>query len=682
MKQANHKRFLVRSGVLFLYISIVTISCMKQNKFTGIDRNDMDFSVQPGTDFYQYANGGWMQKNPLKPEYSRYGTFDKLQEENLEALRKLTEKMAKSEGSDDPVARKIGLFLKTGMDTVTINQTGIKPLEPVLKQIEALKSRDEVKEFLISLHAQSITPLFNVFAEADSKNSGWMLAWLWQGGLGMPDRDYYLEDNARMKEIREKYLDYITRILILSGRNEDESRKAAQTIFDLETQLAKVSMPRLAMRDPDNVYHKMSLTDLQKEVPQISWKRYFEGIGVKDPGEVNVAQPDFFKAAGTLLDKVPVETWKLYFCWNVLNESAPYVSEPFEQAHFAFYGKAMSGKEEMQPRWKRVLNTASSALGEAIGEAYVKEYFPPEAKQRMLTLVENLRKALAERIQNLTWMSDTTKQKALEKLAAMKVKIGYPDKWRDYSELKVGETSYIENVIEAERFNRAYMLSKVNKPVDPMEWHMTPQTVNAYYNPSNNEIVFPAGILQPPFFSMTADDAVNYGAIGMVIGHEMTHGFDDEGRKFDKDGNLREWWTPDDAKRFNERAEVLVKQYDQFIVLDSIHANGKLTLGENIADLGGINVAYTAFKMTDEGKSQAKIDGFTPDQRFFLGYAHVWAQNIREQEILRRTKEDVHSLGRFRVNGPLRNMPEFYKAFEVKPGDPMFLSEEERAVIW
>jgi putative endopeptidase len=366
----------------------------------------------------------------------------------------------------------------------------------------------------------------------------------------------------------------------------------------------------------------------------------------------------------------------------VLNESAPYVSEPFEQAHFAFYGKTMSGKEEMQPRWKRVLNTASYALGEAIGEAYVKEYFPPEAKQRMLTLVENLRKALGERIQNLTWMSDTTKQKALEKLAAMKVKIGYPDKWRDYSELKVGESSYIENVIEAERFNRAYMLSKVNKPVDPMEWQMTPQTVNAYYNPSNNEIVFPAGILQPPFFSMTADDAVNYGAIGMVIGHEMTHGFDDEGRKFDKDGNLSEWWTPEDAKRFNERTEILVKQYDQYVVLDSTHANGKLTLGENIADLGGLNVAYTAFKMTEEGKSNTRIDGFTPDQRFFLGYAHVWAQNIRDQEILRRTKEDVHSLGRFRVNGPLRNMPEFYKSFDIKPGDPMYLPEEERAVIW
>lgn len=680
MKNAN-KNHLLRHSI-YLFISLLTISCMKEMKYTGVDRTDMDFSVQPGTDFYQYANGGWMQKNPLKPEYSRYGTFDKLQEDNLEALRKLTEKMAATGGSDDPVAAKIGLFLKTGMDTAAINQTGIKPLEPLLRQIEGLVSREEVKEFLISMHSQSINPLFNIFAEADSKNSQWMLAWLWQGGLGMPDRDYYLEDSPRMKEIREKYLDYIIKIFVLSGKDENDARKAAQLIFELETQLAKASMSRLDMRDPDNVYHKMSLAQLQKEVPQISWKRYFEGIGVTDPGEVNIAQPDFFKAAGELLDKVPVETWKLYFYWTVLNESAPYVSEPFEQAHFTFYGKTMSGKEEMQPRWKRVLNTASSALGEAIGEAYVKEYFPPEAKQRMLILVENLRKALAERIQNLTWMSDTTKQKALEKLAAMKVKIGYPDKWRDYSELKVGESSYVENVIEAERFNRAYILSKVNKPVDPMEWHMTPQTVNAYYNPSNNEIVFPAGILQPPFFSMTADDAVNYGAIGMVIGHEMTHGFDDEGRKFDKDGNLREWWTEEDSKRFNERAEILVKQYDQFVVLDSIHANGKLTLGENIADLGGLNVAYTAFKMTDEGKSNTKIDGFTPDQRFFLGYAHVWAQNIRDQEILRRTKEDVHSLGRFRVNGPLRNMPEFYKAFEIKPGDPMFLPEEERAVIW
>jgi len=668
---------------MMLILSLSMSSCTKQKKVVpAVDPNNMDLTMAPGKNFYQYANGGWMKNNPLKKEYSRYGVFDKLQEDNMDALRKLTAHLASDTSSTDPIAKKIGLFIQTGMDSAKAESVGTKPLEGEFASIAALKTKEELQAYIIQLHSEFVMPLFSLFADADCKNSRWDIAWLYQGGIGMPDRDYYTDKTPHAAEIRTSYLQYVTRLFTLSGDDSLTASQHAATVMKLETELAEASMTRLEQRDPNSIYHKMALKDLQKLVPEINWQQYFTGVGVQNPGEVNVAQPAFFKTAGKMLNTVSMDDWKVYLKWNVLDHAAPFLNNAFVQAHFNFYGKALSGKQEMQPRWKRVLNSANGALGEAIGQMYVKQYFPPEAKERMLKLVNNLRSALGERIKNLSWMGDTTKQKALEKLNAMVVKIGYPDKWRDYSKLSVTNASYIENIMQASKFGHAYMVSKINKPVDLQEWQMTPQTVNAYYNPSNNEIVFPAAILQPPFFDMQADDAVNYGAIGVVIGHEMTHGFDDQGRQFDKDGNLKAWWTDEDAKRFKERADVLVKEFSNFLVLDTVHANGQLTLGENIADLGGLNISFTAFKKTEQGHSTEKLDGFTPDQRFFLAFAHVWAQNIRNQEILRRTKEDEHSLGRFRVNGPLPNMPEFLAAFGIKPGDAMYIDPSKRASIW
>jgi putative endopeptidase len=448
----------------------------------------------------------------------------------------------------------------------------------------------------------------------------------------------------------------------------------------LETRLAKASMTRLEQRDPHKTYHKITTGALAELSPSFNWKRYFISGGIGDPGEINLNQPLFVREVSAVLNEIPVEDWKVYLRWNLINNTASYLSEDFVNAKFDFYGRAMSGTEQMRPRWKRVLGVTSEALSEAIGQLYVARYFPAEAKERMIKLVDNLRISLGERIKTLEWMGAGTKEKALEKLQAIHVKIGYPDKWRDYSDLQISDDTYVENVIRSKKFDRAFNLSKINKPVDKSQWFMSPQTVNAYYSPDMNEIVFPAAILQPPFFFLKGDDAVNYGAIGVVIGHEMTHGFDDEGRKFDQSGNLTDWWTSEDSRRFDERTKVLVDQFNSYVVLDSLHADGKLSLGENIADLGGLNIAYQAFKLAN--KESEPVDGFTPDQRFYLAYAHVWAQNIRDKEILRRTKEDPHSLGHLRVIGPLKNIPEFYAAFNIKQGQPMYLNQAQRAKIW
>jgi putative endopeptidase len=442
-------------------------------------------------------------------------------------------------------------------------------------------------------------------------------------------------------------------------------------------------MTRLDQRDPHKTYNKFSNSELKENFSDFNWSYYFSSLGLSEPGYINVNQPEFFAQINIMFRNFKIKDWKLYLIWNILNSSAPYLHQVMVDEHFAFYGGILSGKKELRPRWKRAVDASDEAVGEAIGQIFVEKYFPPEAKRKMLDLVQNLKKALSERIQNLLWMGPDTKKKALEKLNSMKVKIGYPDKWRSYDGLQISEDSYFKNVLISSMFNYQYMLSKVNKPVDPDEWHMNPQTVNAYYNPLDNEIVFPAAILQPPFFFKDDDDAVNYGAIGVVIGHEMTHGFDDQGRKYDKNGNLTDWWTEEDSRKFNELSEILVKQFNSFVLLDSLHANGKLTLGENIADLGGLYISFQAMKMAQSGNSKPfAIDGFTQEQRFFLAYAHIWAQNIRDEEIQRRIKEDEHSLGHLRVIGPLRNIPAFLEAFDITPGDPMFLPEKDRAFIW
>ncbi|HWS00881.1 MAG TPA: M13 family metallopeptidase, partial [Prolixibacteraceae bacterium] len=578
------------------------------------------------------------------------------------------------------VPDKIATLFNSGMDSAKIEKQGLEYIMPYLNEIDQINTPDEVQQAIDRFHQYGFSPLFGIYASADSRNSSMVIAQLTQAGIGMPDRDYYLSEDPRSADLRARYVAYMTTMFRLIGSDEATSAANAQKVMALETQLARASMTMLERRDPNKTYNKVTTEELIKLAPTFNWNRYFTDLGIGDPGSVNLNQPEFLKEISSMLTTIPVEEWKIYLKWNLINETASYLSSDFVQASFDFYGKAMTGTEVMRPRWKRVLGVTSGALSEALGQLYVKAYFPQEAKDRMIKLVSNLRVSLGERIQALEWMSAETKQKGMEKLAAINVKIGYPDKWRDYSSLEITGDAYVMNVLRANKFETAFNFSKINKPVDKQEWHMSPQTVNAYYSPNQNEIVFPAAILQPPFFFRDGDDAVNYGAIGVVIGHEMTHGFDDKGCKFDKEGNLTDWWTPEDSKRFEERTKILVDQYNKFIVLDTIHANGELSLGENIADLGGLNIAYQAFMKANTQKKP--IDGFTPEQRFFLAYAHIWGQNTRDKEILRRTREDVHSLGRFRILGPLQNLPEFYAAFDVKPGQAMYLEPDKRAKIW
>ncbi|NOY36215.1 MAG: M13 family metallopeptidase [Chlorobi bacterium] len=675
----------MKNNYFLLLLIVAFTACQQQPKSTtsmAINPADLDTTVNPAQDFYSFANGGWLKNNPLPADKSRYGTFDELQEDNNKKIRDLVLELSSRQQDSGSIAQKVGDFYALGMDTVTRQKQGIEPIRSILDEITGLRDMDAVESEIAKLHAEGIRVLFRFYGNVDRKNSGMVITHLGQGGLGLSDRDYYVNDDPRSKEIRTAYLDYMKKMFVLTGDEAAVAKKKAADILKLETQLASASMTRLERRDPHKTYHKMTLSDVEALAPNMKWVNYFDGIGLADPGDINVTQPEFFKEVNLLLETIPVDTWKAYLSWHLLDRAAPYLSDDFVRTHFDFWGKVISGTEVMEPRWKRVITTTNRALGEALGQMFVKKYFPPEAKKRMLDLVGNLKSSLGDHIRNLDWMSDTTKKNALEKLDSMHVKIGYPDKWRDYSNLKINRDAYILNILRAGKFNFEYYRDKIGKPTDPNDWMMTPQTVNAYYSPTHNDINFPAGILQPPFFFKDADDAVNYGAIGVVIGHEMTHGFDDQGRQFDKDGNLKDWWTAKDAQKFKERADVLVKQFDSFVVLDTIHANGALTLGENIADLGGLNISFDAFKKATVGKNPGPIDGFTPEQRFFLAYAHVWAQNIRKKEILRRTKEDVHALGRFRVNGPLPNIRAFLDAFDIKPGDAMYLPPEKRAVIW
>jgi putative endopeptidase len=553
-------------------------------------------------------------------------------------------------------------------------------LKPFLDEIDAIKTNDDVQAMLNYYQVSGNGTLFAFFSSPDNEKSDWVIAQLYQAGLGLSDRDYYLNDDPRSKEIRGEYVIHVGKMFQLAGFDESTATAKASVIMALETRLAKASMTRLDTRDPEKTYHKMDIAALTELAPGYNWNKFFTAVGLPGQKEINVGMPEFFKEVGKMMGDVPVGDWKTYLDWNLINSAAPYLSSAFVNQNFNFYGKVMQGQEKIRDRWKRVQGTVSSSMSEAIGQLYVAEYFPPEAKERMVKLVENLRVSLGQRIDQLTWMSDTTKLKAHDKLAAIRVKIGYPDKWRDYSGLEIKKDNYFANVMRAWKFEFEYDRNKINKTVDRTEWLMPPQMVNAYYHPLMNEIVFPAAILQPPFFYLKGDDAVNYGAIGVVIGHEITHGFDDQGCKFDKNGNMNNWWTDEDTKHFKERTKVLSDEYDQFVVLDTIHANGKLTLGENIADLGGLNISYQAYK--NASKETESIDGFTPDQRFYLAFAHLWACNNRDKEILRLTKEDVHSLSRFRVLGPLRNLANFHKAFNIKEGDYMYLPENKRALIW
>ena len=652
-------------------------------KIAAINPANMDTTVAAGTDFYEYACGGWIKNNPLKPEYARFGTFDQLLENNQEQLRVLIEELSATPHEAGSVAGKIGALYAMGLDSTKLNADGVAPIKEELAAINALATKSDVSKMVATLHKEGMAPFFALFVGADEKNSAMNIVQLYQAGIGMGDRDYYLLEDEGSAKMRDAYRAYINKLFTLAGSSPEQADAAVDDVMKIEKAIAEISYGREDLRDSQKNYNKLAYEDFKQIESPLDWDVYFESMGLAGLKELDAKQINFYKDMNKALQNTTVDEQKYYLAFNLLSAAAPYLSDDFVDADFEFYGKVMSGKQEQQPRWKRSLNTVNGALGEAVGEMYVEKYFPASSKEKMLTLVGNLQTALSERINGLEWMSDTTKAKAQEKLAAFTVKIGYPDKWRDYSGLEIKDDSYWANVRRSNIFDMAYQLADVDKPVDKSRWHMNPQTVNAYYNPTTNEICFPAAILQPPFFNPDADDAVNYGAIGVVIGHEMTHGFDDQGRNYDKDGNLIDWWTAEDAVRFKERADKLVDQYDQIIVIDTLHANGRFTLGENIADHGGLLVAHQAYLNSLKGKeTPAPIDGFTNEQRFFLGYATLWGQNIRPEEIRRRTKIDPHSLGKWRVNAALRNIAPFYAAFDIKEGDPMFMAPADRVVIW
>ena len=652
-------------------------------KIAAINPANMDTTVAAGTDFYEYACGGWIKNNPLKPEYARFGTFDQLLENNQEQLRVLIEELSATPHEAGSVAGKIGALYAMGLDSTKLNADGVAPIKEELAAINALATKSDVSKMVATLHKEGMAPFFALFVDADEKNSAMNIVQLYQAGIGMGDRDYYLLEDEGSAKMRDAYRAYINKLFTLAGSSPEQADAAVDAVMKIEKAIAEIYYGREDLRDSQKNYNKLAYEDFKQIESPLDWDVYFESMGLAGLKELDAKQINFYKDMNKALQNTTVDEQKYYLAFNLLSAAAPYLSDDFVDADFEFYGKVMSGKQEQQPRWKRSLNTVNGALGEAVGEMYVEKYFPASSKEKMLTLVGNLQTALSERINGLEWMSDTTKAKAQEKLAAFTVKIGYPDKWRDYSVLEIKDDSYWANVRRSNIFDMAYQLADVDKPVDKSRWHMNPQTVNAYYNPTTNEICFPAAILQPPFFNPDADDAVNYGAIGVVIGHEMTHGFDDQGRNYDKDGNLIDWWTAEDAVRFKERADKLVDQYDQIIVIDTLHANGRFTLGENIADHGGLLVAHQAYLNSLKGKeTPAPIDGFTNEQRFFLGYATLWGQNIRPEEIRRRTKIDPHSLGKWRVNAALRNIAPFYAAFDIKEGDPMFMAPADRVVIW
>lgn len=665
-------------------MTTVLMGCNENNgKPKGVDRANLDETVAPGEDFYQYACGGWMKANPLQPQYSRYGQFDQMAENNKEQLKELIQGLAKQENPVGSVAQKVNDLYLQGLDSVRLNEEGAAPIKEDLEKINSAKE-GELMGVIAWLHSNGLaSPFFDEGVDADLMNSDVNALYFVESGIGLGERDYYIENDSNSLKIRNAYVDFVNKIFTLSGYEATRAEEATANVLKIETALAKVAMTRDEQRDIAGQYNPRTLSQLKKDYSNIDWDLLIKALGLESVENVILGQPRSFAEVNKLLGELTEQEIKDYLACCYIRSASSYLSDDYVDAKFELFGKVMSGKKEQEPRWKRALSVPNGLLGMAVGELYVQKYFAGESKAKMLDLVENLKVSLGEHINNLTWMTDSTKQNALVKLNSFKVKIGYPDKWKDYSSIVVNpEESYWANIKKAIKWHVDEGMAKYGKPVDKEEWLMSPQTVNAYYNPTTNEICFPAGILQAPYFDVDADDASNYGAIGVVIGHEMTHGFDDQGRNFDHEGNMTDWWTNEDSESFKALTEILVAQFDSVQVAEGVNANGRYTLGENIADQGGLRVAYTAFKKTQQGQSEDKIDGFTPDQRFYLAYANVWAGNITEQEILRRTKTDVHSLGKWRVNATLRNIDTFYKAFDVKEGDAMYRPEEDRVIIW
>lgn len=658
----------------------------KPTIYHGVNRSNLDETVRPADDFYDYACGGWMKDNPLTAEYARYGMFDALREKNRLQLKELILGLAESPESKvaGSNAQKVSDLYAMAMDTELRNSLGAAPLKSQIDRINGMTDEDFI-DVVSWLHCGIASVFFSTGVGPDQKDSDINIMHIGEGGLTLGDRDYYLEKNETNDIILAAYEKYVKRLMELVGYDTEASDRVWKNVIGIETEMARNKMTREERRNPALHYNMRTFDELKHDYPSIDWVRYFHGVGVDSLDKANVSSLHYLEFINSKLSEIPLQAKKDFMVFNAIDDATGLLSDDFFDASFELFGHVMSGKEEPQPRWKRAMSLPASVLGEAVGQLYVEKYFPAENKEYMVRLVENLREALGEHIDSLTWMSCETKAKAREKLAEMTVKIGYPDKWKDYSGIVVDpEKSLLDNVLEASRWYVADNYSKLGKPVDKTEWHMTPQTVNAYYSPVSNEICFPAGILQAPYFDITADDSLNYGAIGVVIGHEMTHGFDDQGRQFDKNGNLTDWWGKEDAERFTALADKLVAQFDKIEVLPGVHANGRYTLGENIADQGGLRVALTAYRnaLKKKGSEATDIDGFTPLQRFYLAYAQVWAGNIRDEEIRSCTKTDPHSLGRWRVNATLRNINPFYEAFSVGKDDKMYLSPEERVVIW
>lgn len=645
-----------------------------------IDTTLIDPAVKPQDDFYGYANGGWLKKNPIPSDRSRWGSFDELAENNRKILHGILDQavVAKNPGF---IEKLVGDFYASGMDEATVNRLGITPLQVEIDRIEGLAAGDLVAE-IGHLHALGVGVAFGLASEQDPKASDRIIAGVGQGGLGLPNKDYYLNDDAASKKLRDQYVAHVAKILELSGETASAAAADSQAVLKLETALAKGSKSDVELRDPVANYHLMAIADIRKLAPDLDWDVYLKNLGLDVQTQMDIGQPEFITAFGAELKATPLAAWKAYFRWHLVHSFASNLSDPFVNEDFAFYGKTLSGTPELRARWKRVLGEIDGSAGEALGQLYVAVAFPPEAKVRARAMVDNLRATLRERITQLTWMDEPTRKAALNKLDHFNVKIGYPDKWIDYSTLVIDRGPYVLNVARANVFNVKRDLAKIGKPTDRTVWGMTPPTVNAYYDPTLNEIVFPAGILQPPFFDQKADDAANYGGIGAVIGHEMTHGFDDQGRQFDEKGNLTDWWSPASTDKFKARAAGIVAQFNGYVPLENLHVNGQLTQGENIADLGGVTIAYVAFMKTDEGRSKALIDGFTPQQRFFLGWATIWRENIRPEMTKLYLNTDPHSPDQFRVNGPLSNLAEFVDAFKVPEGAPMRRPDKDRVTIW
>jgi putative endopeptidase len=675
-----------RLGTLILSAGIVTLTntAMAQTtskNFKFINPANMDMQEKPGDNFFLYANGSWIKNNPVPSSKTRWGSFDELRQTSLDRLKLLCEEAAKNASKND-LYQRVGDLYAAAMDSASIEKAGYAPIKSELERLNGLSTQEQVLNEIATLRTKGVGGLLYGFSVGqDDKNVNEYIPELRQGGTSLPDRDYYLKDDARSRNIRSEYVKYITDMFELVGDDEATARQKAQYILDLETALAKAQLSRVEMRDPIKTYNKFSVDDFSKLTPGLDWKKLFASMNVSSADSMLCNNPTFFKTINSLLTAVPVNVWKAYLQWAVIKNSAAYLSSDFVNRQFQF-SQVLTGQKQITPRWQRMSALVDRNLGELLGQLYVQQYFNDAAKQRMLALVKNVQQTFADRINRLDWMSDSTKQQAIIKLTAIVNKIGFPDKWETYPGIVINRNDLIGSLRSIDEWSYNDNVGRMGKPVDKTKWGMTPPTINAYYNPSNNEIAFPAGILQFPFFDEKADDAVNYGGIAAVIGHELTHGFDDQGRQYAADGNLKDWWTADDAKKFTARADKVVAQYNAFTVNDSLHVNGKLTLGENLADLGGLNIAYEAFKKTEEGKSNKKIDGFTPDQRFFLSWAQVWRLNILPDFAAQLILTDPHSPGMYRCNGPVSNIDAWYAAFDVKPGDKMYKPENERIKVW